>query len=160
MSTDALGAPSIEAVALDDPVVAPLLELIRLDQVDRYGDDDGVALDPADFAPPRGAFLVARDGRRLVGCGGIEPLPDRPGTAELKRMFVTPQCRGRGIARRLLAALERAAADLGYRTLWLGTGERQPEALALYRSSGYRPIEKFFPYSQWRLASCWAKDLE
>lgn len=96
---------------------------------------------PEDLSPPGGAFLVGWLDGKPVCCGGLKRLPD--GTAEIKRMFVVPEARGRGVARRLLAALESAATELGYEVVRLDTGPRQPHAQALYESTGYRPIENF-----------------
>ena len=94
---------------------------------------------PADFAPPRGTFLVGFDELGAPVCaGGVKPLGDE--TAELKRMYVVPAARRRGHARALLGALESAARDLGYRVVRLDTGPRQPHAQAMYESAGYRPI--------------------
>jgi GNAT superfamily N-acetyltransferase len=67
--------------------------------------------------------------------------------AELKRMYVVPDARGRGVATALLSALEGAARDRGWTTLRLETGPRQPEAIALYTRAGYRPIEAFGAYT-------------
>lgn len=96
---------------------------------------------PEDLSPPGGWFLVGWRGDTAVCCGGLKRLPD--GTAEIKRMFVIPAARSQGVARRLLAALETKAAELGYETVRLDTGPRQPHAQALYESEGYRPIHNF-----------------
>jgi GNAT superfamily N-acetyltransferase len=94
-----------------------------------------------EMAPPAGAFLlVALDGNP-VACGGVKRLD--PETAEIKRMFVAPAARGRGVARRLLAALEAAARELGYATVRLDTGAAQPDARHVYATSGYRPIPDY-----------------
>ena len=97
---------------------------------------------PADFAPPRGAFLVGFDDDGAPVCGGgVKRLDD--GRAEIKRMYVVPAARGRGLARALLAALEDAARDLGYAIAAPRHRPRQPHAQALYESAGYRPIGNF-----------------
>lgn len=110
---------------------------------------DGLDLDapempragPAELGPPGGLFLVGyRDGRPVCG-GGIKRLPD--GACEIKRMYVVPDARRRGVARALLAALEEAARGLGYRIVRLDTGSRQPHAQAFYQASGYRPVGNF-----------------
>jgi GNAT superfamily N-acetyltransferase len=93
------------------------------------------------LADRRGGVLVAYVADEPVACGAVRLLD--PETAEIKRMFVTPDRRGRGVGRRLLDALERAAADLGCRRVRLDTGERQRAALALYRSAGYAEIEAY-----------------
>ena len=96
---------------------------------------------PEDFSPPGGAFVALYDDDRWVSGGGLKRLPD--GAAEIKRMYVRPEARGRGLARRLLAELEAAARDLGYERVRLDTGARQPQAEALFRSAGYRDIPDY-----------------
>ncbi len=96
----------------------------------------GPTAEPAEVTPPRGAFLVLRDGGRAVGCGALKRLD--AGTAEVKRLYVAPPARGRGGARLLLRALEERARALGCAWTRLDTGARQPEALRLFRSAGYR----------------------
>lgn len=96
---------------------------------------------PAELGPPRGDFLVGWLDGVPVCCGGIKDLGS--GTCELKRMFVAPDARGRGVARLLLHALEGRARELGHTLARLDTGPRQPHALALYTSAGYGPIANF-----------------
>ena len=91
--------------------------------------------------------------------GGTEEPPRRDGDAELKRMYVAPAARGRGFARLLLAELERTASVAGARRMVLETGTRQPEAIALYRSSGYRPMPRFGIYREAPGSRCFAKPL-
>ena len=101
-------------------------------------------LDPEEVADGRGAFLVAYGEGRAVGCGALRLLDAE--TAELKRMYVSPGVRGRGLGRRLVAALEAEARALGVRRLVLETGVRQAAALALYRATGFHPIPLFGEY--------------
>ncbi len=99
------------------------------------------AAGPAQLNPPAGAFLVGyRDGV-AVCCGGIKRLDAQ--SCELKRMYVVPEARGQGVARRLLAALEDRARELGYTVARLDTGPKQPGARHLYASAGYREIQNF-----------------
>ncbi|MGZ6213915.1 MAG: GNAT family N-acetyltransferase [Candidatus Limnocylindria bacterium] len=93
---------------------------------------------PGVFAPPQGAFLIARLGGRPVGCGGVCRLDAQ--TAEVKRMYVAEDIRGRGLGRRLLDELEAQASGMGYLTIRLETGNLQPEAIGLYRAAGYERI--------------------
>jgi GNAT superfamily N-acetyltransferase len=95
----------------------------------------------ADMSPPTGAFLLGVEGGEAVCCGGLKGLPD--GACEIKRMYVLPPARGRGVAGRLLVALEQAAIALGYRTARLDTGPAQPHAQRLYEAAGYESIENF-----------------
>ena len=97
--------------------------------------------DPAELTPPRGLLLVAFDGPDPVACGAVRVIA--PGVAELKRMYVAPQARGRGLGRTLLEALERGAAELGCDTARLDTMGAMAEAGALYRSAGYAPIADY-----------------
>ncbi len=84
---------------------------------------------------------------------------DRSGIAEIKRMYVAPQARRRGVARALLGALEADAHRLGYRGLILETGTRQPEAMALYESSGWSITPRYGAYRAFASSRCYAKDL-
>jgi len=102
-------------------------------------------------------YLGAVVDGRLVGCGAIQPL-DRE-TAEIKRMYVAPAYRGRGIARQLLAALEELAASGGRRVLRLETGDFMPEAVKLYASSGYQPIPTYGEYAGNPNSVCFEKRL-
>ena len=97
---------------------------------------------------PAGLFLVATLRGEPVGCGALKFHGDEP--AELKRMWVAESVRGLGLGRRLLAELERRAAAGGVRTVRLETNNALTEAIALYRSSGYREVAAFNsePYAQ------------
>jgi putative acetyltransferase len=109
--------------------------------------EDGVnyfRLDPDEVRSGRGAYLVAFDGAMPVGCGAVRVI--EPGVAEIKRMYVVPDVRGRGVARALLDALEAEARLLGVGRLLLETGTRQPEAIALYSSAGFSSTEPFGEY--------------
>ena len=96
---------------------------------------------PAELGPPGGAFIIGWSGETPVCCGGVKRLPD--GACEIKRMFVDPAWRGRGVARLLLRALEDRARALGYTVLRLDTGPLQRHAQSLYESEGYKPIANF-----------------
>jgi ribosomal protein S18 acetylase RimI-like enzyme len=100
-------------------------------------------LRPGELAATGGEFLVAQEEpESAVGCGIWQVLAD--GVAEIRHVWIDPECRGFGLGRRLLSDLEERAGAQGYRTLRLGTNRALPEAAALYRSSGYREIP---PYS-------------
>jgi GNAT superfamily N-acetyltransferase len=129
--------------AWDDPVVQQLTCAQQIEMRDLYDGDiePGVKPSASDIA----VVLVARDDDGTpVGCGALRPL--EPGAAELKRMYVVPAARGRGISRLLLVALEAEAAARGWTTLRLETGNRQPAAVGLYTAAGYRPTEAFGHY--------------
>jgi DNA-binding MarR family transcriptional regulator/GNAT superfamily N-acetyltransferase len=96
---------------------------------------------PDKLLPPRGAFLVAIQDGLPIGCVGLSGNGGE--VAEIKRLWVAPCARGLGCARRLMAAVEDEARELGVRTLRLDTNRALPEAAELYRRSGWREIERF-----------------
>jgi len=115
-------------------------------------------LDPTEVAEGCGAFLVVYRRGTPVGCGALRLLDAE--TAELKRMYVSPNVRGRGLGRVLVSALEAEARALGVRRLVLETGIRQAAALALYRATGFQPIPLFGEYRLSPETSvCLGKDL-
>ncbi|GMV03787.1 MAG: hypothetical protein AMXMBFR53_00690 [Gemmatimonadota bacterium] len=97
--------------------------------------------DVADFAPPGGLFIVGRLEGRPVACGALKLVT--PEVAYLKRMWVDGSVRGAGLGRRLLGALEEAAAGLGCAVVQLETNRVLAEAIRLYRTSGYEEVEPF-----------------
>jgi GNAT superfamily N-acetyltransferase len=113
----------------------------------RYGQaDDAHHLTPDELAPPLGAFLVARVQTHPAGGVGLRSIAG-PGArlGEIKRLWVRPDLRRRGVAGALMAAAEDRARALGYRRLYLETGDAQPEALAFYPRHGWRQVEDFPP---------------
>jgi GNAT superfamily N-acetyltransferase len=118
---------------------------------------DGLDLDaedmpkagPSELSAPRGALLVGWMAGEAVCCGGLKDLGG--GACEIKRMYVVPELRGRGVAGALLRALEEQARNLGYAWARLDTGPRQPHAVRLYERAGYRPIANFNgnPVASW-----------
>jgi len=105
------------------------------------GFDASGYLAPEDYNPPRGRFFLAMDGDRVLACGGLVWIDDA--IAEIKRMWVDPAARGRGLASRLLAFLEQTAAASGRTLVRLDTNPVLLEAIALYRKAGYRDIERY-----------------
>jgi GNAT superfamily N-acetyltransferase len=105
----------------------------------------------------RGFFVVARLDGRAVGCGAVRVL--EAGVGEIKRMFVRPEARRRGVARAVLAKLEETARERGFYTLRLETGARQPEAIALYETHGYYRIPCFGEYATDPFSACYEKQL-
>lgn len=151
--------PAIKSESLDTPVVAALIGALNAELDQRYPEAGAnhFRLDPDDVAPGRGVFLVAYAEGEAVGCGAARL--NEPGTAEIKRMYVIPAYRGRGIAGHLLAALEDHAKVLGARQLVLETGDRQPESLAVYRRAGFEEIPRFGEYADSPLSMCMGKAL-
>ena len=134
---------TVEPASWDDPDVQRLTADQQTEVRVRY---DGKG-EPG--TPPSAAdislVLVARDDEgTALGCGALRVLAD--GVAEVKRMYVVPTARGRGVARAVLTGLEDAARDRGWTTLRLETGPRQPEAVALYKRARYWPIAAFGSY--------------
>ena len=128
-----------DGLALASAMVAEVAALY--DGLDLSAPDMPVA-GPAELGPPGGRFVVGYDlDDTPLCCGGLKRLPD--GACEIKRMYVVPAARGRGIARTLLRVLEDAARELGYTVARLDTGPRQLPAQRLYESAGYHAIENF-----------------
>jgi putative acetyltransferase len=105
----------------------------------------------------RGTFLIARDDGRAVGCGAVRVLEGA--SAEVKRMYVEPDQRGRGVGRAVLAELESAAWEMGVRRLVLETGVHQEAAIALYRRAGFTAIDCWGEYASSPTSLCFGKDL-
>lgn len=93
-----------------------------------------------------------------VGCGAIKEY--KPDTMELKRMFVSPGSRNKGIASKILSELEEWAIELSYTKCILETGKRQPEAIGLYKKKGYTSIQNYGQYEGVENSVCFEKDLK
>jgi GNAT superfamily N-acetyltransferase len=143
----------------DSADVQALAEAQQEEMRGRYeGEGDiGPAREANMFEPPDGVFLVTRIDGSAVACGGLCRFDTA--RAELKRMYVQPESRGMGLGRFLLEALEREARRLGYAGIVLETGDKQPEALGLYVSAGYRPIPCYGVYASRALSRCFEKTL-
>lgn len=137
------------SVSQDDVLAQPLLAELAVEYATRYeATEVGVARwlrsHPAGtFGPPDGAMLVGLLGGRPVTGGAFCRFDDD--TAELKRIWTDSGSRRRGYATQLLAALEAEIAERGYRRVYLTTGNRQPEAEALYDSAGYTRLDEPLP---------------
>jgi GNAT superfamily N-acetyltransferase len=141
-----------------DPDVLPSSELlaemrVELNDVyDSFNRLDNPPLVPDELRGPDGAYLVGYEGAEAVAGGGLRRIDD--GVAEIKRMFVRPGARSRGVARALLEALEQTARELGYERIRLDTGPKQVHGLALYRSAGYVDVP---PYNDNPFACFWGE---
>ena len=139
-----------------DPAFRTLVAELDADLWRRYGELQ------AQYAPHNviealGTVVIALDGEAAVGCGCFKAsLPD---AVELKRVFVAPGARGRGVATRVIGELERWACELGFAVMQLETGPDQPEALALYEKLGFTRIDAFGPYRELPASICMAKPL-
>jgi putative acetyltransferase len=111
--------------------------------------------DPSVVSVPKSAFLVARVEGRAVGCGALVPLEDD--VVEIKRMFVLPQERGHGIAKKILDRLQSLAQEFDYDRIRLETGTKQPESIALYGKSGFYRVPNFPPFENDHTAVCFEK---
>ncbi|QDY66114.1 GNAT family N-acetyltransferase [Glutamicibacter halophytocola] len=131
------------AVLIGDPRLAPLFAGLTAEYTQRYGDRNGSVAQELDrfpaheFSDPLGRFVILEEAGRTVAGGALRRYDQH--TAELKRIWTHEEHRRRGLARRVLIELERAATELGYTQIFLTTGPRQPEALKLYLNAGYQP---------------------
>ena len=147
----------IEAVPLDGPDGSRLIAEFVAEISVRYPGwtpASGPSAEPHEFVPPDGRFVVASVDGAALGCGGYTRIGDE--VAEIKRVYVRPEGRGRGVARSMLAHLESAARDAGYAFVRLDTGDQQPEALAMFRAAGYVEIDD---YNGNEYASYWFEKL-
>ena len=129
--------------AADDPLAQPLIDDLARDYRSRYG-AEGASAEmrryPAELFTPEygGDFLILLSDGELVAGGAFTRID--PETAEIKRVWTNPSYRRRGHSRQVMAALERRARENGYTAVELTSGWRQPEAVALYLSLGYRAL--------------------
>ncbi|MBD7918496.1 GNAT family N-acetyltransferase [Cellulomonas sp. Sa3CUA2] len=148
----------VEHVAWDDADATALRTAQQAELRARYGDDDiGHAMTGDAIV----AMVLVRADGAPVACGALRDASDDlgPGTGELKRMYVRPPLRGRGMSRTVLAALEDAAVERAFDRLVLETGVLQPEAIGLYLGAGYRAVENYGEYAGVLESRCFAKDL-
>ena len=147
MRVEVVDAHSAEARALVQTYLDEIGDMFP----DGLDPAQSVSAEPDELTPPKGAFLVVRDDDgTAIGCGGVKLLD--PHTAELKRIWLAPAARGRGLAARLLAALEQAARDLGATDGRLDTNVKFASALALFRAHGWQEVE---PYNRNAYATHW-----
>lgn len=155
---------AIRPVGFTDRDTQRLVAEVQAEYVRRYGGPDDTPLEDGVFDPPRGAFFLGFLGDVPVAMGGWRLRSDvHPWgcarAAEVKRMYVAEAGRRQGFARAVLARLETSARDSGADVMVLETGTGQPEAIALYIASGYRPIEKFGHYAWSPKSRCFGKRL-
>ena len=136
--------PRVEIRRGEDPDALALVAAMESEVVAGFGpvrSDRTSVVDAAEMGPPAGAFVVLTVDGRVVAGGGVRRLEQ--GVGEIKRMYVLPEARGQGLGRRLLEAIEAAAAELGYERLRLDTADELVAAVALYRAAGYEPIPDY-----------------
>lgn len=151
-----IGTVAIARTATDDARFRALVAARDADMVKRFSDVSVQAL-PNDSVDGLTTAVLALAGDRAIGCGCLAPLDAT--TGELKRMFVVPDLRGRGIAARLVGALEDWARELGLGRLVVATYVLQRDVLALYRHLGYADIAPFGPYVRAATSVCLARTL-
>ena len=150
------GDVEIIRVSEDDKDFLSLVKLLDAELAVRDGEEHGFY---AQFNKPvgLGGVVVAHLGGEAVGCGAFKKYGD--GVAEIKRMFVRPDARGKRIAAGVLNELESWAAETGFRECILETGWKQPEAIALYRREGYEVIPNYGQYAGVENSVCMRKVL-
>ncbi|AWI56868.1 GNAT family N-acetyltransferase [Sinorhizobium fredii] len=134
-------------IAEEPPRQPPVLRLLELSDAyaaSLYPAESNHMVDVSALEKPTVIFFVARSDGEIVGCCALVEAGD--GTAEIKRMFVDPEARGLKVGRRLLAAMEAKAERRGLTAIRLETGIHQPEAIGLYKSSGYVERPPFGSY--------------
>jgi GNAT superfamily N-acetyltransferase len=156
---------SIRRCSFEDPDAVRLVAEVQAEYVERYGSPDETPLEPGYFEPPSGSFFVGSLEGVAVATGAWRRRTDvealgSTATAEIKRMYVRADVRGRGLARAMLAHLEDTAGAGGAAVMILETGAAQPEALGLYASAGYVPIPGFGHYRDSPLNRCLARALD
>lgn len=149
----------VERHEIVSPAARALIDALNAELSSRYPEAGAThfRLDPEEVAESRGAFLIASKDGTPIGCGAVRRIEER--TGEIKRMYVVPEERGRGVGRALFDALEAEARALGLSRLVLETGVRQQEAIALYERAGFSDTAPFGEYVGSPLSVCMAKDL-
>jgi ribosomal protein S18 acetylase RimI-like enzyme len=149
MSVSAVNGVRFVVLGQHDPLAEPLLVELAVEYADRYGGNADAVLawlrkyPSAEFAAPGGGLLIGLlDGQPVTG-GAFRRFDAE--TAELKRIWTDSRYRRQGHAKALLAELEKQIAARGYRRVYLTTGDRQPEAEALYLTAGYLRLAEPLP---------------
>jgi putative acetyltransferase len=157
--TDPQPRLSIERVWLDDTDVQLLISNLNSDLYSRYPEPGALvfSLESADIQDGVGALIMAVLDDEPVGCGAFRVIDERPGSAEIKRMYVTLAGRGKKIGSALLTELERIA--VGIDRFALEFGPRQPEAQAMFESAGYVVCEPWGPFIGKDFSICMEKVL-
>ena len=166
MTAAPLASPElvITRVPITHPDALRLIDEVQDFYVERYGSPDTAPIEPSDFEDPRGQYFLGLLGGVAVASGAwrrstVAALGTEA-TAEIKRMYVAPSAQRRGLARRMLTHLETTAAAAGVEALILETGLKQPEAMALYTSSGYEAIPGYGYYCGHELSRCFGRRLQ
>ena len=148
-----------EAEPFESPDARRLIAALDAHLARRYPPEQrfGPNLKPAQIAPGLGTFVIARADRRAIGCGALRLLDEN--TAEVKRMYVEPELRGRGVAKEILNHLEAVASTLGAQRVVLETGVYQEEAIGLYLRAGFTQVDCWGEYATAPTSVCYEKRL-
>jgi GNAT superfamily N-acetyltransferase len=139
----------------DNPDFKELVKLLDAELAERDGADHPFyaqynKIDKIKFA------VVAYENGKPVSCGAIKEYSND--TMEIKRMYTLPESRGRGIAAKVLSALENWTKELSFERCILETGKKQPEAIALYKKNGYKLIPNYGQYAEVENSLCFKKE--
>ncbi len=138
-----------------DAAAADLIQALDRETKIRYPGEPAFGIDEDGFVERGGKFLLGYVGGSAVACGALRPLEDS--VFEVKRMYVRPEFRSRGLSRLMFNRLELIARDAGCHELRIETGHKQPEALGLYYSVGFAEMPRFGPYVESEYSVCFAK---
>jgi GNAT superfamily N-acetyltransferase len=147
----------IASVSPASPEARTLIDALDAELHERYPGIPAHGLHERDVANPLVTFVVGRFRGTPVACGATRPI--EPGVAEIKRMYVRPEVRGHGFSKQILSALEDGARSSGVTRLIMETGNRQPEAVSLYRTAGYTPTAPYGEYVGNEFSRCFEKRL-
>ena len=147
---------SITRTNADSQVFKSLIELLDLELYERYGLAQNDYVEYNNISNNDNVVIASVNGK-IAGCGLIREFAND--TIEIKRMFVVKSFRGLGISKNVLAELEKWAKECGYSKSILETGDKQSEAISLYKTNGYKDTEKFGPYSEMKHSICLLKEL-
>ena len=151
--------PEIRPEPFGSPITQPMADAQQAELTSRHHGSPGSGAMPSPeiFEPPDGTFLVVFVDGEPAGCGGLARYDET--TGELRRMYIVPSHRGKGLGRAILEALEEAGRGLDYRSIRLETGNEAPEAIGLYTSSGYESIPCWGPFTTDPKSLCFEKRL-
>lgn len=149
----------VQRADIFSPTARALIEALNAELTKVYPEEGAChfRLDAQEVADGNGAFLVALRSNKPIGCGAVRRID--ASTGELKRMYVVPEERGRGVGRVILEALEAQAKGLRLTRLVLETGVRQDRAQRLYEQAGFSPIDRYGEYTNSPLSICMAKQI-
>lgn len=147
---------SLKRTNSDDPDFVALVRHLDTELSIRDGDEHAFYSQFNKISNLKNVVVAYQNGQ-AVGCGALKPLEEN--VMEVKRMFVSPNLRGQGIASKVLSELEHWAAELNVHTCRLETGLKQPEAIALYTKNGYQRIPNYGQYGGVGNSVCFEKEL-